>query len=78
MTQRASEVLRQALALSTDERADLVFELIASVDGGQDEDAETAWIHEIERRAEQARTGATKGEEWGAVRARVERRLQQG
>jgi putative addiction module component (TIGR02574 family) len=46
----AKKLLSQALRLSLDERAQLAADLIASIDGEPDEDAEAAWAAEIERR----------------------------
>jgi len=49
MTRRANEVLRQALELSTPDRAALASSLIDSLDP-EFEDAEQAWKDEITRR----------------------------
>jgi hypothetical protein len=43
-------VLADALRLDTDARAELAAELLASLDGPADADAEAAWDAEIERR----------------------------
>jgi hypothetical protein len=54
MTTRAHDVLREALALPLDERADVAAELLASLDAAAAEypaDVEAAWGAEIERRA---------------------------
>lgn len=54
MTSRAQAVLRDALDLPVDERADLAAELLASLDADGSEDqaaVEEAWAKEIERRA---------------------------
>ena len=54
MTSRAQEVLRDALALPVNERADVAAELLASLDDGSAEnpaEVEAAWAAEIERRA---------------------------
>jgi putative addiction module component (TIGR02574 family) len=78
MTDRAQELLREALALPVDERADVAAELLASLDEPAASDpmaVETAWAREIERRARRVMTGASTGEPWEDVRARVTRRL---
>jgi putative addiction module component (TIGR02574 family) len=74
MSEQAHKVLQEALQLSTEERARLAAELIASVDGEAEEDAEAAWAAEIERRARRALSGESKGEDWDVVRSRIERK----
>ena len=78
MTSRAHEVLREALALPAEERADVAAELLASLDEAPAEDpaeVEAAWAREIERRARRVMSGESAGEAWEDVRARVVRRL---
>ena len=78
MTSRAQDLLREALALPLEERADLAAELLASLDSAPPEDQaqiEAAWAREIERRARRVMSGESVGEPWEDVRARVVRRL---
>jgi len=78
MTSRAQQLLREALALPVEERADVAAELLASLDepGTMDPAAvEAAWAREIERRARRVMAGGSLGEPWEDVRARVARRL---
>jgi len=79
MTDRAQAVLREALTLPLEQRADVAAELLASLD---DEPAtinpaavEAAWGREIERRARRVMAGESDGEPWEDVRERVARRL---
>jgi hypothetical protein len=54
MTSRAQQVLREALELPVEERADVAAELLASLDEAPTQPAaevEAAWAREIERRA---------------------------
>jgi hypothetical protein len=54
MTDRAQQLLRQALTLPVNERADVAAELLASLDEASAQnpaEVEAAWAHEIERRA---------------------------
>ncbi len=60
-----------ALELDLDERAELAAELLASLDGAPDDDAEAAWATEIERRAERARSCKDPGRPWPEVRERI-------
>ncbi len=78
MTKRAQELLREALTLPVDERADVAAELLASLDEPAAKDAaavEAAWAREIERRARRVMSGESAGESWEDARARIARRL---
>ena len=78
MTDRAQELLREALTLPIDQRADVAAELLASLDELLTIDAEAvqaAWAAEIEKRAKRVMAGESVGEPWEDVRARVVRRL---
>lgn len=78
MTSRAQALLREALTLPDDERADVAAELLASLDDTPAEDpvdVEAAWAREIERRARRVMSGESAGESWTDVRARIMARL---
>ena len=75
MTKAAKELFREALELAPGERAELAAELIASLDGEPDTDADAAWAAEIDRRAADAKTGADPGRTWSEVRDQVKARL---
>lgn len=80
MTQRAQELLREALTLPPDERADVAAELLASLDEPMTNDpaaVQAAWAQEIEKRARRVLAGESTGEPWEDVRDRVARRLTQ-
>jgi putative addiction module component (TIGR02574 family) len=80
MTSRAQDVLREALALPLDERADVAAELLASLDDAAAEhpaDVEVAWAAEIERRARRALADESGGVAWDDVRRRAEAELRQ-
>ena len=61
------------LRLEPDARADVAAELLTSLDGPVDPDAETAWDAEIERRIEAIEAGAIRLEPWSDVKRRIER-----
>jgi putative addiction module component (TIGR02574 family) len=77
MSNRAQELLREALTLSPDERADVAAELLASLDESTENpsEVEAAWAAEIERRAHRVLSGESAGEAWEDVRDRIARRL---
>jgi len=67
-------LLREALTLSPDERADVAAELLASLDDQATEDpaaVRAAWAAEIERRAQRVLSGESAGEPWEDVRNRI-------
>jgi putative addiction module component (TIGR02574 family) len=74
MTDRAQALLREALALPLDERADVAAELLASLDQPQEDlvDVEAAWATEIERRARRVLAGESAGIPWQDVRRDAE------
>ena len=78
MSSRAQDVLREALALPLDERADVAAELLASLDDAAAErpaDVEAAWAAEIERRVRRALADESGGIPWDDVRHRAEAEL---
>jgi putative addiction module component (TIGR02574 family) len=58
MSAKTTELLRQALALSVEERADLAGQLIESLDSTESESAKATWDAEIERRMTELNSGA--------------------
>ena len=75
MSGRAKKLLGEALELTDEERADVALELVASLDGPKDADAEDAWVVEIERRARRVLADSDGGEDWSAARAEIESKL---
>lgn len=80
MSSRAQDLLREALTLPLDERANVAAELLASLDDAEAErpaDVEAAWAAEIERRARRALADESGGIRWEDVRRRAEAELRQ-
>jgi putative addiction module component (TIGR02574 family) len=75
MTKAAESVLANALRLGPAERAELASELLASLDGPADADAEIAWTAEIRRRSEAIDAGTMDLEPWDDVKRRIEREI---
>ena len=71
MTKAASALLADALRLSESARAELAAELLASLDGPADSDAQQAWEAEIGRRIAAIESGAMPLESWDDVKLRV-------
>lgn len=60
MSTKSAELLRQALSLSVEERADLAGQLIESLDSKESKGVQPAWEAEIERRMAELDSGAVK------------------
>jgi putative addiction module component (TIGR02574 family) len=73
MTKPTEAVLADALRLDAQSRAQLAAELLASLDGPSDPDAESAWQAEIERRVADLKAGKVKLEPWDQVKRRIEK-----
>jgi putative addiction module component (TIGR02574 family) len=73
MTKAAEAVLAEALRLDVDARAELAAEILASLDGPADPDAEAAWATEIQRRVAAIESGTARLESWDEVKRRIER-----
>jgi len=70
----AEDLLRRALALPDDQRADLAAELLASLEQPVSEDltaVRSLWNEELARRAKRVVAGDGGGEDWAAVRQRL-------
>ena len=81
MTDQVQTLLRGALSLSEEERADLIAELLVGLEGPVEADelaVDRAWAEALERRARRVVAGETSGEDWSLVRERVGRALTDG
>jgi putative addiction module component (TIGR02574 family) len=61
------------LRLEPNARAEVAAELLASLDGPSDPDAEAAWDAEIERRIQAIEAGTIRLAPWAEVKRRIER-----
>jgi hypothetical protein len=73
MAGRAHRVLREALLLPDDDRADIAAELLASLDEAVDdpETVQTLWGEELEERSKRVLSGEVVEEDWATVRQRI-------
>jgi putative addiction module component (TIGR02574 family) len=67
MSPKAEQLLREALDLPVEERASLAESLMESLEEGEDE-AETAWNAEIDRRIQEVRSGEVRTIPWNEAR----------
>ena len=75
MSDAARRLLQEALSLPEDERLELASEIIASVDGPRDAGWEAAWLGELDRRVEAAKSRGETGTDWTDARSRILKRL---
>jgi len=71
VTTAAEKVKEQALQLSETERAEIAHLLIASLDDKFDQDAETAWDAELDRRVKEIEEGRVRGRPAESVLAEI-------
>jgi putative addiction module component (TIGR02574 family) len=72
----AKRILDEALKLSIPQRAEVAAELLASLDGEPEPDAEAAWTAEIEQRFRRIRSGQANGRPWAEIHDAFDRRKQ--
>ena len=71
MTEKSQVVLEEALKLTTNERAEVAEQLIASLDEASDTDVEQAWQEEVQRRLQQIERGEVKTIPWEVVQRQL-------
>ena len=71
MVASPKELYEKAMSLDPEERAELVGLLLESLEIGEDEGVEIAWLNEIEKRLEAVDSGAVETIPWTEVRSRV-------
>ena len=75
MASSATYILKQALELKEEERAELASLLIESLDEPAEGGVEAAWAVEIERRMADLDSGSEKTLSWDEVREKLHGRL---
>ncbi len=71
MKQDPNDLLKEALKLPPEARAALAGSLLDSLDQEVDEDAETAWHAEIDRRLKNLDSGKIKPISWPEARRKI-------
>ncbi len=75
MSKATLPVFADALRLDPDTRAELAAELLASLDGPADPNADAAWAAEIDRRVEAIEAGSLRLEPWDQAKRRIEKEI---
>ena len=75
MSNEAIELLKRAMTLSAEERAELASSLIDSLDSGVDEGAAQAWDEEIAKRVQELDAGKAATVPWDEVENRIAAKL---
>ncbi len=75
MTKEVIELFKRASDLPESDRATLAGLLIDSLETARDSGVDAAWDEEIERRLTELDSGAVKAVPWEAVRAKLDRLL---
>ena len=75
MNEVVNSVLDAALKLSGADRARIAAELLASLDGVPEADADACWAAEVEKREADVRTGVARMVPWEEVKAEVNEAL---
>ncbi len=78
MTEKVKELLKTAMALPENERAELAGSLLDTLDETVDEDVEAAWQNEIALRIQELDSGKSKTIPWHDVRSRLAAKLSHG
>ena len=71
----ADKLRDEVLALPAEDRAEIAHALLESLHEEADPDAETAWIAELDRRAQAVADGTAKLVDWEDARERIAARL---
>jgi putative addiction module component (TIGR02574 family) len=75
MTAQSHRLLSDALLLPEKDRAELASQIIASLDGPPDLDAEGLWTEEIARRIRDYEKDPSRAEDWQVVKSRLQKKL---
>lgn len=75
VTEKAEQVLVEALRLRVRARADIAGKLLDSLDGRAERGVEEAWADEIERRIRDVDSGRVKLVPWSEVRRELRKKV---
>lgn len=75
MTRPAKEIVNAAIKLAERDRLQIVEEIVASLEPDSDDDVDTAWAAEVERRSQEIKRGVVRPIPWAAVKAQARKRV---
>ncbi|MFQ5903912.1 MAG: addiction module protein [Candidatus Binatia bacterium] len=78
MVRAAKDILKDAMRLPEKERIRVVERLLASFEQESDEDVDSAWAAEIERRSREIKEGTVRPLPWKEVRSRARKQRARG
>ena len=78
MTEEVNELLKKAMALPVNDRAELAGSLLDTLDEAVDEDIEASWQNEIALRIRELDSSKAKTVPWIEVRSRLTTKLSHG
>ncbi len=78
MTKEGNELLKKAMDLPVNDRAELVVSLLDTLDETVDEDVEASWQNEIALRIQELDAGKAKTVPWTEIRSRLTAKLSRG
>jgi putative addiction module component (TIGR02574 family) len=74
MTRAAKDIVEAAIQLPENERVQVVEQLMVSLEPESDEDVDSAWVAEIERRSRQIKEGTVSLIPWEEVKSQARKR----
>lgn len=75
MTRPAKEIVDAAIKLTENDRLQIVEELLASLEPESDENVDTAWAAEVERRSIEIKQGSVRPIPWPEVKSQARERV---
>ena len=75
MMEQAKRLLEQVLKLPVSERASLVVDVLASMDGEPEPDVQAAWVEEAEQRLKRYLAGQDQPGNWVELKAKLRTEL---
>ena len=75
MTRPAKEIVNAAIKLAESDRLQIVEELLASLEPDSEDDVDTEWALEVERRSREMKEGTVRPVPWKEVKSAARKRV---
>lgn len=75
MTRPAKEIVNAAIGLAESDRLQIIEELLASLEPAADDDVDTAWAAEVERRSREIKEGVVRPIPWEEVKSQARKQV---